>query len=110
MEVCAALTILLPAILLLMAFLTQWESRISWASLSAELPLLINAIENHLRKLPAGDLPLKISVRQGRDGEIEILPAAVGATDISLVPLTDMPAVQCHILGPQGQFSFLCAR
>jgi hypothetical protein len=109
MEVCAALAILLPAILLLATFLTHWESRISQAALSAEFPFFVSAIENYLRESPAANLPSQVSARQARDGKIDILPAGIGPVDIGLAPLAGMPVVQCHVSGPAGQLNFICS-
>jgi hypothetical protein len=105
-----SLAILLPAVLLLATFLTQWENRISRASFFAELPFFTNAIENCLRKSTTADLPPRVSPRWGRDGEIEILPADVGSVGISFTQLADLPAVQCDISGPRGQINFICPR
>ncbi|MDR0727539.1 MAG: prepilin-type N-terminal cleavage/methylation domain-containing protein [Puniceicoccales bacterium] len=109
-EVSVSLAILLPAILLLTAFLTQWENRISRASFSTEFPFLICAIENYLRESVAADLPPKISIRHGHDGKIEVFPANVGPVDISITPLADLSAVQCDTSWHKRQFSFICPR
>ncbi|MDR1456998.1 MAG: hypothetical protein LBI34_03025 [Puniceicoccales bacterium] len=104
-EVSLSFGILLPAILLLATFLTQWETRISNAAFSAEFPFLISAIENHLRESTAMDLPRQISVCYGRNGNGE---NSQKKAEVFLTQIPHMPIVHCDVCGPKGQLSFIC--
>jgi uncharacterized membrane protein len=108
LEVSVSLAILLPAILLLVTFLTKWENRISRTAFSAELPFIICAAENYLCEFASSDLSAPISMRLGHDGEVEIMSANAGSVNISFAPLGNLPIAQCNISGRNEQLSIIC--
>jgi prepilin-type N-terminal cleavage/methylation domain-containing protein len=109
-EVSAALAILLPALLLLSAFLVRWESRLSQASFSLSFPFLVSAIEKFLQDQPDVQLPVEITMGRGVDGDFKVLPKPQGDVHITLSQFDSFPVVQCDARGNFGRYSFICNR